>query len=151
MSIKFKYLIFCVFIYTYSFSQVNDLYLISNIGTIDTCNYSPYRDGRDKKLVKFEHKFKYGCFIFGNQHFKIKNRAKICEINSNEFKKLTISNLDIFFRKRELFQNQLKNPNQLYKSIYILVPTINNNFLKIEVEWKEIFINSDDESYKYIK
>jgi len=151
MSIKIKYIIFSFIIFNFSNAQEKEnLFLIFKEGSIDTCYYSPYRDGRNKKLAKYEQKFNYGLFVYGNQYFSFKKNKKIEEINSSEFNQIKISNIDAFFRKREIIENQLKNPNQLYKNIYLLIPSLNNTFFKIEVEWKEVYINSDDKCYEYI-
>ena len=127
-----------------SFSQEKeDVYLI--YGNIkDTCQYSPNRDGSNSKYYLYEPRFRSGCFTFCNQYFLIKSNATIEEIKESKLDSLNIISIDYILRKREENKkNQLTNPNKLFNKIYVLVKDISNSYLKFEVYWKEVYLNSD--------
>ena len=142
---KLKLVIFSIFI-LYNLSSTaqvkEDIYLIFNNGSEDTCSYSLWRDGRDKKNINFNHQFKYGCFVFLKEYFQITPKSMIEELNKKELIKLNIIKIDYFFRKREETEvTQLANPNSLFNKIFVLVQNIDGNYLKFEVQWKEMFID----------
>lgn len=127
-----------------SFSQEKeDIYFIFN-STKDTCQYSPNRDGSNSKSYLYEPRFRLGCFTFCNQYFSIKPNTTIEEVKGSKLDSLKIVSIDYFLRKRELdTKSQLSNPNTLFNKIYVLVKGVGNDYLKFEVYWTEIYINSD--------
>lgn len=138
------YLIFFAHFYIFSFGQESEeIYLIFN-GIKDSCVYSPQRDGSNSKPYLYEPRFRLGCFTFCNQYFSIKPNTIIEEIKEKDIIQLNIVTIDYFLRKREQNEKtQLTNPNKLFKNIFVLVSNSNGSYFKIEVYWKEVYINSE--------
>lgn len=134
----------------FSFSQEKEkLYLLHVVGKIDTCQFSPYRDGRNKKLAKFKHSYQMGSFVFGGLFFLLKKDSKITEINEDEFKKIKFGDINHFMRKMEIPKNQLLNSNTLF-DIYIVISTFNGKYLILEAQWKEVYIDCDSCHFNYL-
>ena len=127
-----------------------NIYLLYNT-VEDTCHYSPHRDGKNAKTYIYEPKFRFGCFTFCNQYFSMKPNTLIGEVSKEELKKLNVKDIDYFMRTMENNKhNQLTNPNKIFNQIYVLIPNTLDSFFRIEVYWKEVYINSDLEELKLI-
>ena len=125
------------------FSQKkDDVYFVFVSGVESTVNYSSWRDGRNKTLTEYIPTFQFGCFVFYKDFFQVTTNSKIGMVKKEDIDKLKIITINDFLRIRETNEEtQLSNPNLLFNKIYILVPNIKENYLKFEVQWKEVFID----------
>jgi len=127
----------------YSFSQAKeDVYLVFVSGVESTVHYSPWRDGRNKTPNQYVPAFQFGCFVFFKDFFQVAPNSKIELVKKEDTRKFKIITIDDFLRTRETNEKtQLSDPNALFNNVFILVPDTRGDYLKFEVDWKEVFID----------
>ena len=124
---------------TNSFSQEKeDIYLVYIGGVEKTVDYSPRRDGANKKPRKYVPEFHTGCFVFYKDYFQIVPNSKVELVKQEDAKSFKIITINDFLRIRESNEKtQISNPNNLFRNIFILVPNEHNDYYKFDVDWIE--------------